>query len=106
MTKETKTPKKARITGKRVSKKIGVLWIMAFSLFLAEALIYTWCRVQCIQIGYAINDETQRQQQLRTLNNSLKIELAHLKAPDTLSRIARNQLALGMPDPKQIIVVP
>ena len=80
--------------------------MLVFSLFLTETLIYTWCRVQCVQTGYAINDETLRQQQLKKLNNSLKIELAHLKAPETISRIARNQLALGMPDPKQIIVVP
>jgi hypothetical protein len=97
-TKDTKTT--------RLPKTIGLLWALVFGVFLCEALIYTWCRMQCVQVGYAIADETRRQQEYKTLNNSLKIELTHLKAPENISRIAQSRLALGMPDPKQIIVLP
>lgn len=76
------------------------------SLFIMELLFYTWFRVQCVQIGYAIGQESRKTQELGTLQNSLKIEMARLKAPDRISYIARNQLGLDMPSAQQTIVVP
>lgn len=99
-------PHKAKGRSKRIPKKIGALWILALLAILTEALIYTWCGNRCVQVGYAIAEETRRQSEQIAVSNNLNIELAHLKAPETISRIAREQLALGMPDPKQIIVVP
>jgi cell division protein FtsL len=81
-------------------------WVLVLTLLTGELLFYTWCRVQCTGTGYAIARESHKQQELRTLQNSLKIEMARLKAPEHLSRIAREKLALGMPDAQQIIVVP
>jgi len=75
-------------------------------LFVGELLFYTWCRVQCVRTGYAIAQESRKQKELKTLQNSLKIELARLKAPENIARIARTQLGLSMPDPQQIILVP
>ena len=91
---------------KNTPLKINLLWLVLLTAFICEALLYTWSRVQCVQTGYAITEKTNRLQRLRTRNNSLKIELAHLKSAENISRIARGQLDLGMPDPKQIIVVP
>jgi cell division protein FtsL len=98
--------RKTKGRSKRISKKTGALLMLGLSVLLAEALIYTWCGNRCVQVGYAIDEETRKNRKLETVSNNLNIELAHLKAPETISRIARDQLALGMPDPKQIIVVP
>ncbi len=91
---------------KRPVKRVPWTWALILSLFLGELLFYTWCRVQCVQVGIAISDERSKQQELKTLQNSLKIELARLKAPKRISRIAQNNLGLGMPDPQQTIAVP
>ena len=79
---------------------------MILSLFIAELLFYTYCRVQSVQVGIAISSERHKQQELIALQNSLKIELARLKAPERISVIAHRNLGLGMPDPAQIILVP
>lgn len=97
----------AKPKGKAPSKRrVGMVWVLVLSLLTGELLFYTWCRVQCTGTGYAIARESHKQQELKTLQNSLKIEMARLKAPEHLSRIAREKLALGMPDAQQIVVVP
>jgi cell division protein FtsL len=88
--------------------KLGTagIWVLVLSLFFAELLFYTWCRVQCVKVGIAIGQENQKQQELKTFQNSLKIELARLKAPERISQIARNQLGLDLAEPQQVVTVP
>jgi cell division protein FtsL len=74
-------------------------------LFLIELLFYAWVRVQCTNSGYAMAEETKKQQALIALQNNLKIELARLKAPERIARIARNQLGLDVPKSEQIIII-
>jgi cell division protein FtsL len=82
------------------------VWGLILTLFIGEMLFYTWCRVQCTQAGIAISAERRKGQELATLANSLKIELARLKAPERISYIAKHNLGLRMPDPGQTILVP
>lgn len=94
--KETKAPK----------RRVSWVWVAMLSLFVVELLFYTWCRVQCTRTGYLITEENDRNQELKRVQNSLNIELARLKAPDNISRVARQKLGMGMPEPRQIILVP
>ncbi|MBT8341648.1 MAG: hypothetical protein HKP58_14930 [Desulfatitalea sp.] len=98
----TKTSKKQQADKRRLT----VIWAALLCLFVGELLFYTWCRVQCVRTGYDISAETRRHKSYSALQSNLKIELARLKAPENISRIAQSQLALGMPEPNQIIVVP
>jgi cell division protein FtsL len=81
-------------------------WVLVLSLFIVELLFYTWCRVQCVQVGIATGQENQKIHELEKLQNNLEIELARLKAPERISHIAHNQLALDLPEPRQVIVLP
>lgn len=90
----------------QAKRRTGALWVVLLSLFVVELLFYTWCRMECVQTGIAITAESNRQKELQLLKNSLKIEMARLKAPESISRVARERLALAMPDPEQIVVVP
>jgi cell division protein FtsL len=90
----------------RAPKRIGAFSVFLLLVVLVELFFYTWCRVQCVQTGYAIANESRKQEELRAMQNSLKIELARLKAPEMISRIARDRLSLGSPDPQQVIVMP
>lgn len=103
MTVGTNSPMARR---RQTPKRIGVLPVFLLVAVLAELFFYTWCRVQCTQNGYAIASESRKQEELMVMQNSLKIELARLKAPEMISRIARDRLALGAPDPQQVIVLP
>ncbi len=91
---------------KRSAKRIPWRWMLIFGLFMTELFFYTWCRVQCVQVGIALSVERHKQQELSTLQNSLKIELARLKAPERVMRMAQERLGLRTPDAKQTIVVP
>lgn len=91
---------------KRGGKKMTWIWALILVLFIGELLFYTWCRVQCVQVGIAISAQRSKEEELRTLQNSLKIELARLKAPERISYIARKKLGLNMPEPSKTIMVP
>jgi len=79
-----------------------VLLILTFS---GELLIYAWCRVQYIQIGYEISNLADTQEQLLKIKNELVIEQARLKSPERIIRIASQQLDLKMPDPDKIKII-
>jgi len=82
------------------------MWMVMMFIFIAELLFYTWCRVQNVQHGYEISRETHNQKQLLVYQNSLKIELARLKSPDRIAKIAKQQLNLIMPTTEKTILIP
>ncbi len=81
---------------------VGVACLL---IFIGQMLFYTWCRVQCVAIGYEISAETERNRELTTLQNNLKIELARLKSPERIEKIARNYLGLAAPNADQVIIL-
>ncbi|MDM8522020.1 cell division protein FtsL [Desulfococcaceae bacterium HSG8] len=90
---------------KKSELKIIGIWILLMSVFIGQLLFYTWCRVQCVQAGYEISQETEKHRKLMLLQNNLKIELARLKSPDRIARIAEHQLGLKTPGPEQMIIL-
>jgi cell division protein FtsL len=86
--------------------KILAAWLVFMGLFITELFVYTWSRVQCIQVRYEISEITADHERLVRLQDNLKIELARLKAPRRISKIAKQQLGLVAPTSKQLIVVP
>jgi len=95
-----------KVKKKNRNPKIIGIWIILMSIFIAELLVYTWCRVQCVRIGYEISNEENIYQNYIILQNKLKVELAHLKSPERIAEIAKDQLGLTTPAPEQIIIVP
>lgn len=88
------------------STRIVIIWFIIMAVFIAELLMYTWSRVQCIKSGYEISNENNKNRNLNNLKNNLKVELARLKSPERLAKIAKNQLGLKTPTPEQIIIIP
>ena len=86
--------------------KILAVSLIIMGLFIAELLFYTWCRVQCVQTRYEISELKVRQQRLIAHQDGLKIELARLKSPKRIAKIAKQQLGLIAPTSKQLIIIP
>jgi cell division protein FtsL len=82
------------------------LWIALMALFFLHGLFYVWCRVQCTNIGYAIERETSRHETLLKVRSTLNIELARLKSPERIETIARSRLGLIMPDAQRTVTLP
>ncbi len=91
---------------KKSELKTTGLWFILMWIFIFQLLFYTWCRVQCTQVGYDISKETKTHLHLITQQNNLKIELARLKSPERIAGIAKNQLGLNTPAPEQMVIIP
>lgn len=94
----------ASVKKARAGKPIGI-WVVIILIFMAELFAYTWCRVQCISTGYRIANETENLQRAMMMQKNLRVELARLKSPDRVARIATTKLELAMPEPGQIVVI-
>jgi len=81
------------------------LWIFIMSFFITELLVYTWSRVQCTGVGYEISEQSDKQKELMGVQKNLNIELARLKSPKRIAKIARERLDLSTPSPEQIISI-
>jgi len=97
-----KKPKK----GKQRNPKVTIACLLLMFAFMAELLFYTWCRVQYVRVKYEIQEQTTRIGKLSAMQDNLKIELARLKSPQRIAKIARTQLGLVTPTPKQTILIP
>ena len=86
-------------------KRLG-FWLAVMGLVFVETLFYAWCRVQCINTGYAIEQEKRRRESLLAERSTLNIELARLKSPERIETIARTRLGLTMPDSRQTMTLP
>lgn len=84
----------------------AAIWMLLLFILIAELFCYTWCRVQCIETGYEIEEKKKRNEELKRLQKSLRIELAGLKAPERIAGIASREIGLIMPDYRHTVVVP
>jgi cell division protein FtsL len=91
---------------KERNPKVTIAWLVLMFAFIAELLFYTWCRVQYVRVKYEIQEQTTRIRKLSAMQDNFKIELARLKSPQRISKIAREQLGLVTPSPKQTIILP
>jgi cell division protein FtsB len=93
---------------KKDSAREGRSWIylMLIGVFILEFFFFAWCRVQYLKTGYEISEETAKHEKLLLLQRNFKIELARLKSPERLSKIARSRLGLVAPTTGQTIIIP
>ncbi len=98
-----KTKKKIE---KKRNRRIQIFFMVFISLFLTELFLNTWCRVQCVKIGYKISTADNENKRLIALQEKLSIELERLKSPNRIIKIANKQIGLKMPEPEQVIIIP
>jgi hypothetical protein len=85
--------------------RVATMWGLLMAVFIVELFFYTWCRVQSVNLGYAINQANDRGRELVTLQNDLKIELERLKSPERIARIAETHIGLVKPSPEQMVII-
>lgn len=83
-----------------VSAVLSVLVIV-----ISVLLFYTWSRVQAVRIGYEIFNANSEMRKLDQENKELILEIATLKSPKRIERIAREELKLLPPKEEQIIIL-
>jgi len=93
-------------TRKQRNPKVTVIFFCLMFVFIAELFFYTWCRVQSVRIKYEITGQTARIGQLSAMQDNLEIEIARLKSPSRIAKIAKTQLGLVTPTSKQMFLMP
>ena len=91
---------------KQRNPKVTITFLCLMLVFIVELLFYTWCRVQSVRIKYEITEQRSRIRQLSAMQDNLTIELARLKSPSRIAKIAKTQLGLITPTSKQTILMP
>ncbi|QAT87346.1 Cell division protein FtsL [Corallococcus coralloides] len=71
--------------------------VMLFTLFAAVGILHVTSRVLVVDMGYRLSNAEGESRSLTRENDRLKLELATLKAPGRLERVAREQLGMAMP---------
>jgi cell division protein FtsL len=101
--KSTRKRRKKRI---RRNPVLTVAYLVLMALFIGELLFSAWCREQSRIVDTDIIKQTQIAKELADMQDKLKIELAVLKSPKRITKIARERLGLITPTPEQTMVIP
>jgi cell division protein FtsL len=97
---------KKKTRRKERNPKVITAYLLLMFVFITELLFYTWCRVQYVRTKYEIEEQAARTRQLSAMQDNLKIELARLKSPRRIVKIAETQLGLIKPSSKQTLFIP
>lgn len=101
--KTKKSPKKKAKPKWRQRRLATIIAIFLWLLF--SGFGYVWCRVQVVNLGYLLSDIHRLHTRLVNDNKKLHLELARLKAPERVQRIAIEKLGLKHPSKDQIVVL-
>jgi cell division protein FtsL len=71
--------------------------VLLFALFAAVGILHVTSRVLVVDMGYRLSKAQSEGNTLTRENDRLKLELATLRAPARLEKLAREQLGMMMP---------
>ena len=77
---------------------LGILVFLFFMLF-------AWQHFQCLRYGYQIEDLKGARATLEECNHRLRLQEAALADPQRIDTLARTELGLTSPEPRQVIPV-
>ncbi len=80
--------------------------VLLFALFAAVGILHVTSRVLVVDMGYRLSKAESEGRVLTRENDRLKLELATLKAPARLEKLAREQLGMAMPSGSAVVAVP
>lgn len=77
--------------------------VVLLAVAVAMAITYVWTRIQMIQLGYEVTRIRKEVSDLADQKNLLGAEVASLKSPDRLERIAREHFGMRLPMADEIV---
>ncbi len=98
--------KRPRVQSKRSGAgKAVLLSLTAAALLLASSLFHVWSQLRVFKLGYQLSQASAIHEGLSQENAQLRLEVATLKSPQRIEKVARGTLGLNLPRPEQIIVI-
>ncbi len=97
---------KSKTTRFHITRRQVIITLMMLICFMGTGIGYVWSNFERTQIGYDLSQLKKEEMRLQEINQKLKLELATLKSPRNLERLAIEKLGLSPPKPEQIILLP
>lgn len=97
---------KSRTANFNITRKQVIITLMMLICFMGTGIGYVWSNFERTQIGYNFSQLKKEEMRLQEINQKLILELATLKSPQNLERLAIQQLGLSPPKPEQIVLLP
>ncbi len=89
-----------------ITRKQVLITFMMLICLMGTGIGYVWSNFERTQIGYSLSQLQKEEMRQKEINQKLKLELATLKSPQNLERLAIRKLGLGPPKPEQIVLLP
>jgi len=80
--------------------------VLLFALFAGVGILHVTSRVLVVDMGYRLSKAEAEARTLIRENDRLKLELATLKSPARLEKLAREKLSMSMPAGPLVIALP
>ncbi len=80
--------------------------VLLFALFAGVGILHVASRVLVVDMGYQLSRAEAEARTLTRENDRLKLELATLKNPARLEKLAREKLGMSMPSGPLVIALP
>jgi cell division protein FtsL len=80
--------------------------VFLFALFAGVGVLHVTSRVLVVDMGYRLSKAEAEERALTRENDRLKLELATLKNPARLEKLAREKLGMVMPSGPVVIALP
>ncbi|PTL77766.1 cell division protein FtsL [Vitiosangium sp. GDMCC 1.1324] len=80
--------------------------VFLFALFAGVGILHVTSRVLVVDMGYRLSQAEGEERSLTRENDRLKLELATLKSPARLEKLAREKLGMSMPAGPLVISLP
>jgi len=69
------------------------------------SMLFAWQHFQCLRYGYQIEELKKERTTLQECNHRLQLEEAALANPQRIDMLARTELGLASPEPRQVVPV-
>ena len=96
---------RARVSERREGDGLVTAVLFSLAVIIAALIFYTWSRIEVVKIGYEIFGANSEMRRLDQENKELILEIATLKSPKRIERIAREELKLLPPKDEQTIIL-
>ena len=106
MSRKAKKPKPIKSPSKRRRSSWNAGWTAVVIVILAftfAAIVHVRSKLVVVQLGYQLSKASSEHKRLLTESRKLKLEVATLRNPRRLRKLAKEKLGLIEPSPSQIL---
>ena len=104
-TSSSQQPQQPSARSSRWQRSQMIPFLISVCLCLAGIGVYVWPRIQVVRLAYRLQTSEQQLKAFIQEQDQLRLELAALKDPQRIYRVATEQLGMSLPPQHQVFIV-